>query len=74
MDNCEFSGMLLLAVIFGIAWCVDFLISLSKKKDKKSKQIYTNEEIELAEFLEKKQAINELYLQTHTELLRHLRR
>ncbi|HEK9980132.1 hypothetical protein [Streptococcus equi] len=74
MDNCEFSEILLLAVIFGIAWSIDFLISLSKKKDKKSKQIYIDEEIALAEFLEKKQSINELYLQTHKELLRHLRR
>lgn len=40
----------------------------------KQKTTYTDEEIALAEFLEKKQAINELYLQAHKELLRHLRR
>lgn len=40
----------------------------------KYKKTYTDEEIALAEFLEKKQEINDLYLQAHTELLRHLRR
>ncbi|MBS4770839.1 hypothetical protein KG090_06775 [Carnobacteriaceae bacterium zg-ZUI240] len=59
--GCGFS----LVVMFILDWLEEIL---------KYKKTYTDEEIELAEFLEKKQGINDLYLQTHKELLRHLRR
>lgn len=53
----------------GVMFILDWLEDISKYK-----KTYTDEEIALAEFLEKKQSINDLYLQAHTELLRHLRR
>ncbi|CYV67689.1 TPA: hypothetical protein U1V26_001505 [Streptococcus suis] len=42
--------------------------------DKEKESSYTEEEIALAEFLEKRQAINDTYLSAHAELLRHLKR
>lgn len=74
MDNQEMSGMLLLAVIFGLAWCVHYLLKKTKKTEKKQASGYTEEEIALAELLEKRQHINHMYLSTHAELLKHLRR
>ncbi|MDQ0222068.1 hypothetical protein [Streptococcus moroccensis] len=74
MDNQEMSGLLLLFSIFGIAWCIHYLLKKTNKTEKEQASGYTDEEIALAEFLEKKQAINDLYLQVHKELLQHLRR
>ena len=38
------------------------------------KTTYTTEEIKLAEYLEKKQAINGIYLEAVAEILRHQKR
>ena len=42
--------------------------------DKENQPSYTKEEIALAEYLEKKQAINGLYLEAVAEILRHQKR
>ncbi|HEM3563726.1 hypothetical protein NKE72_09600 [Streptococcus suis] len=42
--------------------------------DKQDRSRYTEEEIALAEYLEKKQAINGLYLEAVAEILRHQKR
>ena len=42
--------------------------------DKENQPSYTEEEIALAEYLEKKQAINGIYLETVAEILRHQKR
>ena len=42
--------------------------------DKENKPSYTEEEIELAEYLEKKQAINGIFLEAVAEILRHQKR
>ena len=39
--------------------------------DKENQPSYTEEEIALAEYLEKKQAINGIYLEAVAEILRH---
>ena len=58
---------------FGLSLVVMFILDWLEDISK-YKKTYTDEEIALAEFLKKKQSINDLYLQAHTELLRHLRR
>ncbi|HEL2684999.1 hypothetical protein ACTMS8_04415 [Streptococcus suis] len=42
--------------------------------DKENQPSYTEEEIALAEYLEKKQAINGIYLEAISEILRHQKR
>ncbi|HEM2607618.1 TPA: hypothetical protein U0467_000929 [Streptococcus suis] len=42
--------------------------------DKQDRSRYTEEEIVLAEYLEKKQAINRIYLEAVAEILRHQKR
>ncbi|HEL1886997.1 hypothetical protein QE557_08090 [Streptococcus suis] len=42
--------------------------------DKENQPSYTEEEIALAEYLEKKQAINGIYLEVVAEILRHQKR
>ncbi|HEM3497338.1 hypothetical protein NKE60_11110 [Streptococcus suis] len=42
--------------------------------DKENQPRYTEEEITLAEYLEKKQAINGIYLEAIAEILRHQKR
>ena len=42
--------------------------------DKENQPSYTEEEIALAEYLEKKQAINGIYLEAVAEILRHQKR
>ncbi|HGA1121527.1 TPA: hypothetical protein ACIRFA_001316 [Streptococcus suis] len=42
--------------------------------DKENQPSYTEEEITLAEYLEKKQAINGIYLEAIAEILRHQKR
>ncbi|HEM2749755.1 TPA: hypothetical protein U0579_000970 [Streptococcus suis] len=42
--------------------------------DKEKQPSYTEEEIALAEYLEKKQAINGIYLEAVAEILRHPKR
>ncbi|HEL1935217.1 hypothetical protein HCC27_00015 [Streptococcus suis] len=42
--------------------------------DKEKESSYTEEEIALAEYLEKKQAINGIYLEAVAEILRHQKR
>ncbi|HEM3438728.1 hypothetical protein [Streptococcus suis] len=42
--------------------------------DKQDRSRYTEEEIALAEYLEKKQAINGIYLEAVAEILRHQKR
>ncbi|MFI3082229.1 hypothetical protein ODT94_10135 [Streptococcus suis] len=42
--------------------------------DKESQPSYTEEEITLAEYLEKKQAINGIYLEAISEILHHQKR
>ena len=56
-----------------------YLDSQSKKQHVKEKNknllpVYTEEEIELAQFLESRQAINEAYLSAQVELLKELRK
>lgn len=45
-----------------------------KEKNKNLPPVYTEEEIELAQFLESRQAINEAYLSAQVELLKELRK
>lgn len=45
-----------------------------KEKNKNLPPVYTEEEIELAQFLENRQAINEAYLSAQAELLKELRK
>ncbi|NQJ19441.1 hypothetical protein HO565_04110 [Streptococcus suis] len=42
--------------------------------DKENQPSYSEEEIALAEYLEKKQAINGIYLEAISEILRHQKR
>ncbi|HEL9638480.1 TPA: hypothetical protein U0K45_000947 [Streptococcus suis] len=42
--------------------------------DKENQPSYTEEEIALVEYLEKKQAINGIYLEAVAEILRHQKR
>lgn len=42
--------------------------------DKENQPCYTEEEIALAEYLEKKQAINGIYLEAISEILHHQKR
>ena len=48
--------------------------NLSKRKTKNLPPVYTEEEIELAQFLEKRQAVNEAFLSAQAELLKELRK
>ena len=45
-----------------------------KEKNKNLPPVYTEEAIELAQFLESRQAINEAYLSAQVELLKELRK
>ena len=45
-----------------------------KEKNKNLPPVYTEEEIELAQFLESRQAINEVFLSAQAELLKELRK
>lgn len=74
MNSQELSGLFILAVVFGFAWYIHYLFSLIQITKTKKAPIYTEEEITLAEFLEKCQHINEIYLSAHAELLKSLRR
>lgn len=74
MDSQEMSGLLLLLSIFGIAWCIHYLLKKTKKTEKEQASGYTEEEIALAELLEKRQHINHMYLSAHAELLKYFRR
>ena len=57
-------GLLVIVIIW------DCLEEISEQE----KTTYTTEEIELAEYLEKKQAINGIYLEAVAEILRHQKR
>lgn len=57
-------GLLVIAAIW------DCLEEISEQE----KTTYTTEEIALAEYLEKKQAINGIYLEAIAEILRHQKR
>lgn len=56
-----------LLVIVAIWDCLEEILE-------QEKTTYTTEEIELAEYLEKKQAINGIYLEAVAEILRHQKR
>ena len=79
----EFILPIIFAVSLGfVAGVIAFLVYLdsqSKKQPVKEKNenlppVYTEEEIELAQFLESRQAINEAFLSAQAELLKELRK
>ena len=68
-----------LGFLAGIIALLVYLDSQSKKQPVKEKNenlppVYTEEEIELAQFLEKRQAVNEAFLSAQAELLKELRK
>ena len=68
-----------LGFLAGIIALLVYLDSQSKKQPVKEKNenlppVYTEEEIELAQFLESRQAINEVFLSAQAELLKELRK
>ena len=68
-----------LGFVAGVIALLVYLDSQSKKQPVKEKNknlppVYTEEEIELAQFLESRQAINEAYLSAQVELLKELRK
>ena len=76
---------LILPIIFAVSLgfvaiaLLVYLDSQSKKQPVKEKNknlppVYTEEEIELAQFLESRQAINEAFLSAQAELLKELRK
>lgn len=68
-----------LGFVAGVIALLVYLDSQSKKQTVKEKNknlppVYTEEEIELAQFLESKQAVNEAFLSAQAELLKELRK
>ena len=68
-----------LGFVAGVIALLIYLDSQSKKQPVKEKNenlppVYTEEEIELAQFLESRQAINEAFLSAQAELLKELRK
>ena len=68
-----------LGFVAGVIALLVYLDSQSKKqlvkeKNKNLHPVYTEEEIELAQFLEKRQAVNEAFLSAQAELLKELRK
>ena len=68
-----------LGFVAGVIALLVYLDSQSKKQPVKEKNtnlppVYTEEEIELAQFLESRQAVNEAYLSAQAELLKELRK
>ena len=68
-----------LGFLAGIIALLVYLDSQSKKQPVKEKNenlppVYTEEEIELAQFLESRQAVNEAFLSAQAELLKELRK
>ena len=68
-----------LGFVAGVIALLVYLDSQSKKqlvkeKNKNLPPVYTEEEIELAQFLEKRQAVNEAFLSAQAELLKELRK
>ena len=68
-----------LGFVAGVIALLVYLDSQSKKQPIKEKNknippFYTEEEIELAQFLESRQAINEAFLSAQAELLKELRK
>ena len=66
-----------LGFVAGVIALLVYLDSQSKKQPVKEKNenlppVYTEEEIELAQFLEKRQAVNEAFLSAQAELLKEL--
>lgn len=68
-----------LGFVAGVIALLVYLDSQSKKQPVKEKNknlppVYTEEEIELAQFLESRQAVNEAFLLAQAELLKELRK
>ena len=68
-----------LGFVAGVIALLVYLDSQSKKQPVKEKNknllpVYTEEEIELAQFLEKRQAVNEAFLSAQAELLKEFRK
>lgn len=68
-----------LGFVSGVIALLIYLDSQSKKQPVKEKNtnlppVYTEEEIELAQFLESRQAVNEAFLSAQAELLKELRK
>lgn len=68
-----------LGFVAGVIALLVYLDSQSKKQTVKEKNknlppVYTEEEIELAQFLESRQAVNEAFLSAQAELLKELRK
>ncbi|KXT68816.1 hypothetical protein SGODD07_02016 [Streptococcus gordonii] len=69
-----------LGFVAGFIACVVYLISQdeneapAKVKTKNFPPVYTQEEIELAHFLERKQAVNEAFLSAQADLLKEFRK
>lgn len=62
-------------IISGVALLfISVLGAYLEALDKQDRSRYTEEEIALAEYLEKKQAINRIYLEAISEILRHQKR
>lgn len=67
-----------LGFVAGVIACLMYLFSQDEKKPAKVNTenlppVYTQEEIELAHFLERKQAINEAFLSAQADLLKEFR-
>lgn len=68
-----------LGFVVGVIALLVYLDSQSNKQPVKEKNknlppVYTEEEIEIAQFLEKRQAVNEAFLSAQAELLKELRK
>ena len=68
-----------LGFVAGVIALLVYLDSQSKKQPFKEKNknlppVYTEEEIELAQFLESRQAVNEAFLSAQAERLKELRK
>ena len=68
-----------LGFVAGVIALLVYLDSQSKKQPVKEQNknlppVYTEEEIELAQFLESRQAVNEAFLSAQAELLKELRK
>ena len=68
-----------LGFVAGVIALLVYLDSQSKKQPVKEKNknlppVYTEEEIELAQFLESRQAVNEAFLSAQAELLKEFRK
>lgn len=62
-------------IISGVALLfISVLGAYLEALDKQDRSRYTEEEIALAEYLEKKQAINRIYLEAISEILHHQKR